>query len=67
MMAGLAALDIPGAREEYERLRAAFNASRLHGSRPAPPLEEWQGVSSICDDLHCRFEAFRGISLAGPS
>lgn len=54
MLAGLAALDIPGAREEYEKLRAAYNSSRPHGSPPAPPLEEWQGIFSFCDDIHCR-------------
>lgn len=55
MLAAIAALDTPGAREAYERLRAAYNSSRLRGSRAAPPFEEWQGMSSFCEDLYCRY------------
>eukprot|EP00752_Nemacystus_decipiens_P005052 g4587.t1 len=63
VLAGLAALDVLGAREEYQRLRAAYNSSRPHGFPPAPPLEEWQGMSAICDDFHCR--AFEGLLASG--
>lgn len=55
MLAALAALDDSGARAVYDRLRAAYNPFRPIGSLPVPPLEEWQGMSRICDDLYCRY------------
>ncbi|CAM9912130.1 unnamed protein product [Ectocarpus sp. 4 AP-2014] len=54
MLAALAALDDSGAPEMYDRLRAAYNPCRPLGSSPVPPLEEWQGMSSICEDVYCR-------------
>lgn len=53
--AALAALDASGARELYDTLRAAYNPFRPPGSPPVPPLEEWQGVSAICEDTYCRY------------
>lgn len=55
MLAGLAAVDEDGAREEYERLRAAYNPFRPRGTSPAPPLEEWRGMVAICENLYCRY------------
>lgn len=55
MLAGLAALDDDGAREMYDTLRAAYNPFRPLGTSPAPPLEEWQGMSSVCGNLYCRY------------
>lgn len=55
MLAALTALDDAGARGVYDRLRAAYNPSRPLGSSPVPPLEEWQGMSLICDDIQCRY------------
>lgn len=55
MLAALAALDDSGAREVYDSLRAAYNLSRPLGSPPVPPLEEWQRMSLICEDLQCRY------------
>lgn len=40
----------------YEELRAAYNPMRRAGSPPAPPLEEWQGMSSVCEHPYCRYE-----------
>lgn len=44
-------------RERYEELRAAYNPVRPEGSSPAPPYEEWRGMSDICDDpdVFCRY------------
>lgn len=43
-------------RHDYEALRAAYNSARLvDGSRPAPPFEEWRGISDICDRAGCRY------------
>lgn len=56
MLAALAALDDSGAPEMYDRLRAAYNPCRPLGSSPVPPLEEWQGMSSICEDVYCRYK-----------
>ena len=56
MLAALAVLDDSGAREVYDRLRAAYNLSRPGGaSPPVPPMEEWRGMSMICGDLQCRY------------
>ncbi|CBN78898.1 hypothetical protein Esi_0155_0021 [Ectocarpus siliculosus] len=57
-VAALAAIDDSRARELHNRLREAYNPSRPTASRPAPPSEEWQGLSAFCDDFQCRlFEA----------
>ena len=50
MLAALTGLADPRARETYDRLRASYNSCRRRDSPPVPPLEEWQGVSSICED-----------------
>lgn len=52
--AALAAIDDARAQGLYNRLRAAYNPARLPGLNPAPPLEEWQGMLAICNDIHCR-------------
>lgn len=61
MFAALAALVDPRAVELYDRLRAAYNPFRPPGSLPVPPLEEWQGVCSFCEDFHCRCVRFAGL------
>ncbi|CAM9203523.1 unnamed protein product [Ectocarpus sp. 12 AP-2014] len=38
----------------YDRLRNACNLTRPPGSLAFPPLEEWQGISSFCDNVPCR-------------
>lgn len=55
LLAALVALGDTRADDLYNRLRAAYNPFRPHGSLPVPPLEEWQGVASICEDFHCRY------------
>lgn len=54
VLAALAALDDSRAEGLYDRLRTAYNPFRPPRSLPVPPLEEWQGVSLFCEDLHCR-------------
>ncbi|CAM9492008.1 unnamed protein product [Ectocarpus fasciculatus] len=54
MLVSLAAIGDPSAQAMYERLRGSYNSCRPSGSRPVPPLEEWQGVDAFCDDLYCR-------------
>ncbi|CAM9613649.1 unnamed protein product [Ectocarpus sp. 12 AP-2014] len=41
-------------REQYEALRAAYNPMRPARLSPAPPFEEWTGMSDICDHPYCR-------------
>ncbi|CAN0121203.1 unnamed protein product, partial [Ectocarpus fasciculatus] len=54
ILGALAALDDSRARELYTRLREAYNPCRPPSSLPAPPLEEWRGISAFCDDFQCR-------------
>lgn len=55
LMANLAVIDDPRARVIYDKLSAAYNSAIRPGSRPIPPFEEWQGVSSFCDNFYCRW------------
>ncbi|CAM9877819.1 unnamed protein product, partial [Ectocarpus fasciculatus] len=54
ILGALAALDDSRARGLYTRLREAYNPCRPPSSLPAPPLEEWRGISAFCDDFQCR-------------
>ncbi|CAM9592766.1 unnamed protein product [Ectocarpus sp. 8 AP-2014] len=56
-LAALAAIDDCRARGLYNRLREAYNPFRPPASLPAPPLEEWQGLSAFCDHFQCRLVA----------
>ncbi|CAM9511413.1 unnamed protein product, partial [Ectocarpus fasciculatus] len=38
----------------YEALRAAYNPMRPARLSPAPPFDEWTGMSDICDHPYCR-------------
>lgn len=49
------ALAFFGERELYEKLRAAYNPMHSSGTPPIPPFEEWQGISSCCDHIYCRW------------
>eukprot|EP00752_Nemacystus_decipiens_P011601 g10302.t1 len=62
-LAALAALDDARAGELYGRLRAAYNPHRPPGWPPVPPLEEWQGVHTFCEDFYCR--TFEGLITGG--
>ncbi|CAN0564035.1 unnamed protein product [Ectocarpus sp. 12 AP-2014] len=55
MATALTAMRDSRARGMYDRLRRAYNSTRLPDSSPIPPFEEWQGVSSCCDSFYCRF------------
>ncbi|CAM9311543.1 unnamed protein product [Ectocarpus sp. 12 AP-2014] len=59
LLGALAAIDDSRARELYNRLRDVYNPSRPASFQPAPPVEEWRGMSAFCDDFQCRF--FDGI------
>eukprot|EP00752_Nemacystus_decipiens_P010138 g9034.t1 len=63
LSAALAALVGLRSEELYARLRAVSNPARRPGSPPLPPLEEWQGVSSFCEDMHCR--SLEGVIESG--
>ncbi|CAM9723910.1 unnamed protein product [Scytosiphon promiscuus] len=54
LLAILAEIDDYRAPKMYERLRGAFNSCRASHSVPVPPLNEWQGMATICTDLECR-------------
>ena len=61
LLANLAVIDDPRARGIYDKLGAAYNSALRPGARPIPPFEEWQGVSSCCDNYYCRW-VFLSIS-----
>ncbi|CAN0124084.1 unnamed protein product [Ectocarpus sp. 6 AP-2014] len=50
----LAAIDDSKARGLYNRLRDVYNPFRPPAYLPAPPLEEWRGISAFCDHFQCR-------------
>ncbi|CAN0124148.1 unnamed protein product [Ectocarpus sp. 6 AP-2014] len=54
ILGSLAAIDDSRAGGLYNRLRDVYNPSRPSSSLPAPPLEEWRGISAFCDDFQCR-------------
>ncbi|CAM9247501.1 unnamed protein product [Ectocarpus fasciculatus] len=67
ILGALAAIDDSRARGLYNRLRDVYNPSRPPSSLPAPPLEEWRGISAFCDHFQCRltegFIASRAVSV----
>ncbi|CAM9196670.1 unnamed protein product, partial [Ectocarpus fasciculatus] len=54
ILGALAAIDDSRAWGLYTRLREAYNPFRPSSSLPAPPLEEWRGISAFCHDFQCR-------------
>ncbi|CAM9352314.1 unnamed protein product [Ectocarpus sp. 8 AP-2014] len=58
MATALAAIRDSQTRGMYDRLRRAYNSTRLPDSTPIPPFEEWQGVSLCCDSFYCRTMEF---------
>ncbi|CAN0364964.1 unnamed protein product [Ectocarpus sp. 6 AP-2014] len=54
VLVSLAAIGGSTAQAMYDRMRASYNSFRPTGSRPAPNLEEWNGVGAFCDDSYCR-------------
>ncbi|CAM9517937.1 unnamed protein product [Ectocarpus sp. 13 AM-2016] len=58
MATALTAFTDSRARRMYDRLRRAYNSTRLPDSSPIPPFGEWQGVSSCCDSFYCRTMEF---------
>ncbi|CAM9627765.1 unnamed protein product [Ectocarpus sp. 12 AP-2014] len=54
ILGSLAAIDDSWAGGLYNRLRGVYNPSRPSSSLPAPPWEEWRGISAFCDALQCR-------------
>ncbi|CAN0351208.1 unnamed protein product [Ectocarpus sp. 6 AP-2014] len=53
-LVSLAAIGGSRAQTMYDRLRGSYNSCRPAGSRPVPPLEEWDRVDAFCDDSFCR-------------
>ncbi|CAM9290797.1 unnamed protein product [Laminaria digitata] len=58
LMAYLVVIDGPRARGIYDQMRAAYNSALRLGTRPIPPFDEWQGLSSYCDNYNCRLMEF---------
>ncbi|CAM9515199.1 unnamed protein product [Ectocarpus sp. 13 AM-2016] len=54
ILGALAAIDDSRARGLYNRLRDVYNSCRPPSSLPAPPLEEWRGISAFCGHFQCR-------------
>ena len=53
-----------GFKEKYEELRNAYNSVIDNDDRCAkhvPPMEEWRGMTGICDHIFCRW----AIGFAG--
>ncbi|CAM9465268.1 unnamed protein product [Ectocarpus fasciculatus] len=50
----VSSIDHPSAYGLYGKLRNACNSTRPPGSTAIPPLEEWNGLSGICDHGLCR-------------
>eukprot|EP00752_Nemacystus_decipiens_P002319 g2192.t2 len=48
-----AAVGKPLARELFDKLRRAYNLMAPLGSTTVPALEEWQGISAVCDKVSC--------------
>ncbi|CAM9595613.1 unnamed protein product, partial [Ectocarpus fasciculatus] len=53
VLGSLAAIDDSRGRGLYDRLREVYNRWRHSASLPAPRLEEWRGISAICNDFQC--------------
>lgn len=58
-LALLVHIDGTRARALYDRLRATYSSAQGPGAVPIPPFEEWQGVSTFCDQLLCRWVFLR--------
>lgn len=39
----------------YSQLRDHYNTVCVPGTRPVPPLDEWQGVGFFCTHIFCRY------------
>lgn len=63
MLAALADLDGTKAGELYDRLKAVYNLYLPPGSQSIPPVEEWQGMSSICESFNGRCVAVSNFQL----
>lgn len=53
VLAALTTADGPDAQALYNNLRNIYNRMRCPEALPVPPIEEWQGVSHICDNFYC--------------
>lgn len=58
VLEALTRIDASNSRDAYERLRGVYNSCCPPRSVPVPPLEEWQGLSSICKGFSCRYDFF---------
>ncbi|CAM9481431.1 unnamed protein product, partial [Ectocarpus fasciculatus] len=54
VLISLAAIGDCRAQPMYNRLRECYNSFRPSGSRPVPPLDEWQAVDAFCEEVYCR-------------
>eukprot|EP00752_Nemacystus_decipiens_P006693 g6017.t3 len=50
----LLSLAFTGKRRTYEEVRASYNSVLPPECWPAPPFEEFRGISDICHHAHCR-------------
>ena len=56
----LACMALYDSREKYEQLRNAYNSVVDEDSvcsLKVPPIEEWHGMTTLCDNLFCRWVA----------
>lgn len=43
------------AGEMYDKVREGYNRVRPELTTPLPPMEEWPGMTAICDTVFCRY------------
>ena len=63
LMLFLAVIDGPRARGIYAQIREAYNSVLRPGARAIPLFEEWQGVSSYCDNYNCRWALLAALCV----
>lgn len=64
LLANLAVIDGPRARTVYDKVTTAYNSALLPGTPAIPPFEEWQGVSSCCNNYNCRWVFVCSVTYA---
>jgi len=64
----LACMVLGGVTDKYEELRDVHNSVIDDGDLSfvrIPPMEEWRGMSCICDHIFCRWVvSFPGLHVA---
>lgn len=60
----LASMALSGRHEKYEELRNAYNSDVDEDSVCSlriPPIEEWRGMTNMCENMFCRWVAVLSV------